>query len=158
MTTKLQSQIAENLRKTINENLPATVAEELKKYLTEAEEVFQKLKDKELLITKLTEEVQGLRQLKNREEYLSREEVKQEAERKRLKEEQREFEFKQKILELKERHAEERLQELRYLTERVFASNKVGYNVGFNIPNPMYSGNMHNSTLYGSGTLTQTEG
>ena len=121
----------ESIRAAIKDNLSESVSKELQSYLSELESDREELRREQKENLKLTEE---LADLKDREVAWGRCEEAEEVNATR----HAELEKREALLELREKHAEERVDEIRNLTSTVFQSNRIGYNLNLSAPNPRY--------------------
>ena len=131
--------ISTEFQEIINKNLPHAVGNELQKVLTKAQEDAKRVEFFLEENQKLKEEIKALK-VKEIEFNSAKEKERQAEER------LREYNNKLEILKIKEEHAKERVQEIKSLTERVFSSNRMNYNLNLNgssyTPHGSFSVNM----------------
>lgn len=140
--------INENIQKAIKESLPEAVAGELKEYLEETEDLKEENKWLRKENDELKEENGNLRNLKSRLDSV-------ELREKQAEKLNQDLNLREAVLKVREEHVEERVNEIRNLTQTVFRSNRMNYNLDLSIPynvptdgygNPNY-GNVHHETV-----------
>lgn len=125
------SGINDDLQNTIEKHLPEMVGKQLQAALKRGEEDRDKL---DTLEEKYLE-------MKAKYDVLERQHQKFEANESKEKEldaKAQSLDLKEQILKIREDHAKERVSEIRGLTERVFGSNRMGYNLNLQVPNANY--------------------
>lgn len=131
--------ISVEFQEIINKNLPHAVGSELQKVLAKAEKDAETVKFLQAENEKLKQEIKALREKEVEFDNAQ-------AREKQASEKLREYNTKLEILKIREDHAKERVQEIKSLTERVFGSNRMNYNVNLNgstyTPNGSHSVNM----------------
>lgn len=125
------SDIDAALKAEIDKHLPTMVGKQLQERLVQAERDARDLKIAIDTNNALEIKNDKLEDLKINEAELYDREGKVSA---------REFQVgvKEQLLALREKHAEERVNEIRALTDRVFGSNRMGYNLNLSVPNPSH--------------------
>jgi len=125
------SDIDAALKAEIDKHLPTMVGKQLQERLVQADRDARDLKICRDSIDTLEAKNKKLESLKINEAELYDREGKVSG---------REFQVgvKEQLLALREKHAEERVLELRNITQSVFGSNRMGYNLNLNVPNPNY--------------------
>lgn len=133
--------LSDKLLQIIQEGLPAATAGELKKYIEQAQKNETELNNAVKLIGDQNEELKVLRPLRDREHNVAAREVVANVRDVELR-------IKEEILKVKETHATERVSEIRNLTNTVFQSNRLGYNLNLNSTHydPAGPSNNYNST------------
>lgn len=130
------SNISADIQKAIEENLPGMVGKELQLVLKKAEEDAANLKLTKQLLDDCRDELGQLQKLNHDEMVVRGREA-------AVFEREKKLDIREEILKLKESHATERVTEIRNLTERVFMSNRLGYNLNLGMPNPNYGKPVH---------------
>lgn len=120
-------ELTEKIQAAIAENLPNAHAGELKKFIDQAQKDSIELKALREKATKDDRELTTLRGHIQTEKDI--EAIKNEQDTKAV-----ELDNREKILEIREYHAKERVSEIRGLTETVFKSNRLNYDVSVGIP------------------------
>lgn len=130
-------ELNKQIQKAIAESLPEATAGELKKYLEKADAAKTDLKllqqDYDELAANYedaTGELRRLRDLKLKRETIDQENATLAVDRMK-------HDMDVQMLELREQHAKDRVLEIRNMTETVFKSNRMNYNLDLSLPLPV---------------------
>lgn len=141
-----------DIQKAIEENLPAMVGSQLKELIFEYERLKKANASMEIANETYSTELKTLRSMKLEREHLDQ--ANEESDRRT-----RELDARKALLDQQEKYMEARLNDMRSLTQTVFSSNRIGYNVNLNKTEQTTSyngqgGGSSNSQVFGQITET----
>lgn len=141
-------ELSEEIKKAIQSNLSGLCADELKKFIEVSQENNKK-------VHRLEAELEELRTTNRQLDGFRQKVIAVEQKERANAAKENELFIKEEILKMREKHAVDRVEEIRRLTDVVFQSNRLSYNMNLSMPNPNYAGNEYNSTSNISGGITK---